>query len=131
MVKNMNPSKNNDPSDEMASLLITGASMLSEACPDCHVPLFQKDGKTFCPKCKRKAVFVTSDEEAEVYHEKHLHSKVLDDLRLVLYGKLELFGGKIAALDDPDKINAYLQTIQNVLATLKLITDLRDQKKDY
>ncbi|MFX1513973.1 MAG: Sjogren's syndrome/scleroderma autoantigen 1 family protein [Promethearchaeota archaeon] len=126
----MSPSKNNDPSSEMASLLITGATMLSESCPDCHVPLFQKDDKIFCPKCKRKVVFVSTDEEAEDYHAKHLHSNVLDDLRLILYGKLELFGRKIASLDEPENINHYLPTIQNILSTIKMINYLQGQQID-
>ncbi|MFX0211376.1 MAG: Sjogren's syndrome/scleroderma autoantigen 1 family protein [Candidatus Hodarchaeota archaeon] len=126
----MNPSKNDNSSNEMASLLITGATMLSDSCPDCHIPLFQKDDKIFCPKCKRKAVFVSSDEEAETYHTNRVHSSVLDDLNLILYGKLELLGGKIAALDEPELINQYLQTVQNVLTTLKKIKSLQNLKID-
>ena len=39
-----------------AELLYKGAKMLAHSCPDCKMPLFEKDGKIFCPSCGREAV---------------------------------------------------------------------------
>ena len=37
----------------LSDLLKSGATMLSEACPDCHIPLYKKDDRIFCPKCNK------------------------------------------------------------------------------
>lgn len=34
-----------------AELLYKGAKMLSKHCPECGLPLFEKDGKVFCSNC--------------------------------------------------------------------------------
>ncbi len=39
-----------------AELLYKGAKMLAHSCPECKMPLFEKDGKIFCPSCGREAV---------------------------------------------------------------------------
>lgn len=36
-------------------LLLSGAKMLDKHCPKCGSPLFEKDGKTFCPICEHRA----------------------------------------------------------------------------
>lgn len=37
-----------------AELLVKGAKMLRYHCPECKIPLFEKEEKTFCPNCKRE-----------------------------------------------------------------------------
>ncbi len=57
-------------SDELkriADLLKSGAAMLSEACPECHTPLFRKDDQIFCPKCNKPVVIIRSPEEEEKF----------------------------------------------------------------
>jgi UPF0148 protein len=39
-----------------AELLYKGAKMLAHSCPECKMPLFEKDGKIFCPSCGREVV---------------------------------------------------------------------------
>ncbi len=34
-------------------LLLSGAKMLDRHCPRCGSPLFEKDGRVFCPLCER------------------------------------------------------------------------------
>ena len=47
---------------EMAELLRRGASMLSEACPECGTPLFRlKSGEIICPSCNRPVKLVKGD----------------------------------------------------------------------
>ena len=49
---------------EMAVLLKSGAAMLNYLCPNCNVPLFKlKTGEVICPKCKRRFVIVSGEEE--------------------------------------------------------------------
>ena len=45
---------------DMAEILLKGGKMLNRSCPQCNAPLFQYQGRTFCPRCgweaeKRKA----------------------------------------------------------------------------
>jgi len=49
-----------------AELLYKGAKMLSYGCPECKLPLFEKDGKVFCPSCGREAVILSEDKEEEM-----------------------------------------------------------------
>ena len=35
-------------------LMLSGAKMLDRHCPKCGSPLFEKDGKVFCPVCEHR-----------------------------------------------------------------------------
>jgi len=35
-------------------LLMSGAKMLDRHCPKCGSPLFEKDGRVFCPVCEHR-----------------------------------------------------------------------------
>jgi len=37
----------------LSNELLKGAKMLSTHCPKCGYPLFEKDGKTYCPVCEK------------------------------------------------------------------------------
>jgi UPF0148 protein len=39
---------------DVTSLLLSGARMTAQHCPTCSFPLFEKDGKTFCPNCTKE-----------------------------------------------------------------------------
>jgi len=54
---------------EAVELLYKGAKMLAYHCPDCKMPLFEKDGKIFCPSCGREAVFEEKLKEIEKKNE--------------------------------------------------------------
>ena len=43
-----------------ADLLLKGWKMLNKACPDCVEPLYEKDGKVVCVKCKKQYIMVDS-----------------------------------------------------------------------
>ncbi len=36
-------------------LMLSGAKMLDKHCPKCGSPLFEKDGRVFCPICEHRA----------------------------------------------------------------------------
>ncbi len=50
---------------EAVELLYKGAKMLAYHCPECKMPLFEKDGKIFCPSCGREAVFESKLKDIE------------------------------------------------------------------
>ncbi len=48
------------PTDEeirkvIMPLMLSGAKMLDRHCPKCGSPLFEKDGRVFCPVCEYRA----------------------------------------------------------------------------
>ncbi|MCG3215273.1 MAG: hypothetical protein KAS63_01015 [Candidatus Heimdallarchaeota archaeon] len=43
-----------------ADLLLKGWKMLNKACPECVEPLYEKEGKVVCVKCKKNYVMVDS-----------------------------------------------------------------------
>ena len=52
---------------QMAELLRSGATMLSNSCPECGSPLFMlKSGDIVCANCQRRVMIVTEEEEAVV-----------------------------------------------------------------
>jgi len=52
-----------DEIKRMADLLKSGASMLSEMCPQCKSPLFRIKDDLFCVKCNRPVVVVKATED--------------------------------------------------------------------
>ena len=56
----MNPSKSDDSVKAGADLLLKGWKMLNKACPSCVEPLYEKEGKVVCVKCKKQYVMVDS-----------------------------------------------------------------------
>lgn len=62
-----------------ARLLRKGAKMLSLYCPECHFPIFEAEGKIFCPNCEREVVI-----EKEVAKE-----VVKEEGRKVDFGSIE------------------------------------------
>ncbi|MEM0350934.1 MAG: Sjogren's syndrome/scleroderma autoantigen 1 family protein [Archaeoglobaceae archaeon] len=50
---------------DAAKLLRKGAKMLSYYCPECHFPLFETEGKVFCPNCEREVIIEKEVEKKE------------------------------------------------------------------
>src|SRR5207249_11633340 len=46
-----------DDVKRMADLLKSGATMLSDVCPNCGSPLFKVKGEIFCAKCNKPVVY--------------------------------------------------------------------------
>jgi UPF0148 protein len=107
------------PSDitRMSSLLLSGATMLTDSCPDCNVPLFKKDDNIFCPKCNRKAVYVSSDDEIKQIEHKQSFSETMDLLQDILTGKLNFLAQKLANCEKLEEIKIIIQ-IMNLLLEL-------------
>ncbi|TET74558.1 MAG: hypothetical protein E3J43_09710 [Candidatus Heimdallarchaeota archaeon] len=63
----MSPSKESDASVAAgADLLLKGWKMINKACPVCVEPLYEKDGKVVCVKCKKEYVLVDSKSDMPV-----------------------------------------------------------------
>ena len=104
-----------DPITRMSSLLLTGATMLADSCPDCHVPLFKKTNKIFCPKCNREAVYARSDTEAKQLEHKHSYNETIELLQDILQGKLHALSQRLAAAESLDEIDPLVRLIGNLV----------------
>jgi len=105
---------------DAAELLYKGAKMLTYHCPDCKLPLFEKDGKIFCPSCGKEAIF-----------EKELEKEIqTEDKKTVLNGsltkKIEIAAEKVCDLiissnkiEDVKTLTETLERLVNVLNKLK------------
>ncbi len=89
---------------EMAELLFKGAKMLSQYCPDCKVPLFQKDERVFCPLCGRDVVF-----------ENNLDANKLDQ-------KSEIASKEVPhEIKGCEKVEEKIEDVNNLLKALKSV----------
>jgi UPF0148 protein len=115
----MSKDNENSSSDiqHMSTLLLSGATMLADSCPDCKVPLFKKNEEIFCPKCNRKAVFVSSDEEAKRIEQAHSFSETREIVQDILTGKLNFIIQKLADCEE-------IEEMKNILQTMDMIIDM-------
>ncbi|MDI9645404.1 MAG: Sjogren's syndrome/scleroderma autoantigen 1 family protein [Archaeoglobales archaeon] len=62
-----------------AELLVKGAKMLRYYCPECKIPLFEKDERTFCPSCNREFKIVEEgvEELAKDFENKKTETQVI------------------------------------------------------
>ncbi|MCS7385924.1 MAG: hypothetical protein NDF55_04195 [archaeon GB-1867-005] len=85
---------------EMANLLRSGATMLSQICPECSAPLFKlKTGEIICPLCKRRIIFAKKGEEVG-----ELPTMAAERLKEVLSIKLLKVAEEIEKTEDIEEI---------------------------
>ena len=109
----------------MSNLLLSGATMLAESCPDCKVPLFRKNKNTFCPKCERKAVFVSSDDEVKQIEHAHSFSKTREMIQDILTGKLNFIAQKLADCEEFEEMKNILQILDMLLDSAIKISSIQ------
>jgi UPF0148 protein len=101
----------------MAELLQSGATMLSQTCPDCRIPLFKlTSGETLCPGCNRRAVFAKATEVEKVRAE----TESSEELEAVVIAKADKIKSLMAKTDNPD-------TLEKLAKTLMVLFDLLDR----
>lgn len=99
----------------MSTLLLSGATMLADSCPDCNVPLFKKNENIFCPKCNRKAVFVSSDNEVKQIEQAYSLSETREIVQDILIGKTNFVAQKLADCEEWGEMKAILQILDMLL----------------
>ncbi len=110
-----------------AELLYKGAKMLAHHCPDCKVPLFEKDGRIFCPSCGREAVF--EDSAIEKRAEKFESSESSDEgsgvggSRETLYEKIERAISRVCDMiveaGSPEEVKELSESIEKLALVLE------------
>ena len=106
----------------MAELLKSGATMLSEQCPECSSPLFDVDGKLFCVKCNKPVVVVKSSEDEEKLRSEF----VLSRLEHIILRRLNETNEVIGSEDDIERVNKLSNTVILWLEMLDRIRRLKE-----
>ncbi len=102
----------------MSTLLLAGATMMAESCPDCNIPLFKQKDKIFCPKCKKKAIYTSNDIEAKEIEHKYSFSETQIILQDILTGKLNFLAHKMATTEDIVEIEKYAHLLKQLIGVL-------------
>lgn len=111
---------------KMAELLKSGATMLSETCPECGTPLFRKGKETFCPKCNKPVVIVESaEQEARL-----MADNVLEDSEQTLLSKIREVNMAMKNETDLEKLVAYGNALAIWLGAIEKLRRLRNQSSE-
>ena len=111
---------------KMAELLKSGATMLSEVCPECGTPLFRKGKETFCPKCNKQVVILQSAEQETRFKA----DKVLEDSEQTLLSKIRELNLAMKNETDPQKLLLYGNTLASWLGALEKLRLLLSQNSE-
>ena len=106
----------------MSNLLLSGATMLGEACPDCNVPLFKNKDLIFCPQCERKAVYAKDDVEVRQIEQNLSLDESISQMKDILTGKMNFLANQLASVDDPKQIMPILEMIEKILVIIRKIS---------
>jgi UPF0148 protein len=106
---------------KMAELLKSGATMLSEVCPECSTPLFRKGKETFCPKCNKQVVIIQSSEQETRFRA----DQVLEDSEQTLLSKIRDVNVAMKNETDAQKLLLYANTLASWLGALEKLRQLR------
>ncbi len=107
---------------KMAELLKSGATMLSETCPECGTPLFRKGKETFCPKCNKPVIIIQSAEQET----RLMANNVLEDSEQTLLSKIQEVNQAIKNETDPEKLVAYGNALSTWLGAIEKLRRLRE-----
>ncbi len=111
---------------KMAELLKSGATMLSETCPECGTPLFRKGKETFCPKCNKPVVIIQSAEQET----RLMADKVLEDSEQTLFSKVRELNLTMKNETDPEKLMVYGNALSSWLSAIEKLRRLRNHASE-
>jgi UPF0148 protein len=107
---------------KMAELLKSGATMLSETCPECGTPLFRKGKETFCPKCNKPVVIIQSAEQET----RLMADKILEDSEQTLLSKVREVNVAMKNENDPENLMVYGNALTSWLSAIEKLRRLRE-----
>jgi UPF0148 protein len=117
------PKLSENSTKRMAELLRSGATMLSNSCPECSSPLFKlKNGEIWCAKCERRVVIVSDGEEVTTESRTQLES-----LERALVEKLVSMGCRLAQEDELERLRSFAGIIDALLNSLETLRKIRKQ----
>ncbi|TFG10811.1 hypothetical protein EU534_00575 [Candidatus Heimdallarchaeota archaeon] len=133
----MNKSNDSDASIKAgADLLLKGWKMLNKACPDCMEPLYEKEGKVVCVKCKKQYIMVDSAEDMPQKSQpqstglpKSVSSfdfsslpSTLTDTAKIMMNKISDLNNRLKETSDPKEITELSSSIRSLVDSLRSLT---------
>jgi UPF0148 protein len=109
----------------MAELLKSGATMLSDVCPECGSPLFRIKGEVFCAKCNKPVVYARATGPQATVSPSHL----LDSLEQTVVAKLNEANEFLKSEKDPQKLASYSNLVFGWLSTLEKLRTVKESFK--
>jgi len=104
----------------MAELLKSGATMLSESCPECTSPLFKVGSEIICAKCNKPVVIIKATEEGKV-----VGSRVLEDLEQTILSKINEINNAMGSESNAEKLALYGKALSTWLDALDKVRKLK------
>jgi len=111
---------------KMAELLKSGAAMLPETCPECGTPLFRKGSETFCPKCNKPVVIITSAEQET----RLMADRILEDSEQTLLSKIQEINMAMKIEKEPERLVSYGNALASWLEAIERLRRLRAQSTE-
>jgi UPF0148 protein len=106
----------------MADLLKSGATMLSDVCPNCGSPLFKVKGDIFCAKCNKPVVYArATGPQATVST-----SVLFETVEQTVIAKIGETNELLKSEKDPERLSAYSNLVFGWLSMLEKLRALRD-----
>ncbi len=144
----MSPSNDSDEQVKIgADLLLKGWVMLSRACPTCYQPLYKKQDRVICVKCKLDYVLVDSPSKIPKLQKENAQKKVtpapssnsslqsnlssfdfsslppaLVDTAKILLEKIETLNVQLKETTNPKEITAISNSIRSLVDSLRSLT---------
>ena len=115
-----------DDVKRMADLLKSGATMLSDICPECSSPLFRIKGEVFCAKCNKPVVYAKATGPQATVSPSHL----LGTLEQTIMAKLTEANDFLKSEKDPEKLGVYSNLVFGWLSTLEKLRAVRESFKE-
>lgn len=105
----------------MADLLKSGATMLSDVCPECGNPLFKVKGEIFCAKCNKPVVYARATAQETTVSS----GMLLDNVERTIIVKITETNELLKTEKDPERLSAYSNLVFGWLSMLEKIHSLR------
>lgn len=105
----------------MAELLKSGATMLSDICPECGSPLFRVKGDIFCAKCNKPVVYAKAAGPQTIL----APSLLLDSIEQTITLKISETNELLKLEKDPERLSAYSNLVFGWLSMLEKLHTLK------
>jgi len=105
----------------MSELLKSGATMLSETCPECGSPLFKVGSDIICAKCNKPVVILKATQQED----KVIGERVLGDLEQTILSKIKEINNAMSSENDAEKLTQYGKALSTWLDALDKVRKLK------
>lgn len=106
---------------KMSELLKSGATMLSETCPECDSPLFKVGSDIICAKCNKPVVILKATQQED----KVIGERILRDLDQTILSKIKEIDRAMSSENDTERLTQYGKALSTWLDALDKVRKLK------